>query len=168
MTVLVTAASRHGATDEIADAIGRVLVECGVEADVRKVEDVDDLARYDGVVLGSAVYFGKWLDPARRFVDEHAGELVERPTWLFSSGPTGASLQPEGKRAVEIDEIAEKTGALEHRLFAGRIERRELGFAERAVVRAVRAETGDFRDWDAIKAWAAGIADAVRTGAARP
>jgi menaquinone-dependent protoporphyrinogen oxidase len=167
MTVLVTAASRHGATYEIAEAIGRALVERGVEAEVRKLEDVADLAGYEAVVLGSAVYFGNWLEPARRFVDEHAGELAERPTWLFSSGPTGVPPRPEGERAVQIDEVAAKTGALEHQLFAGRIERSELGFAERAVVRGVRAETGDFRDWDAIAAWAAGIAEAVRRRAER-
>ena len=33
-----------------------------------------------------------------------------------------------------------------------------LGFAERAIVKAVRAPEGDFRDWSAIDRWAADIA----------
>jgi hypothetical protein len=33
-----------------------------------------------------------------------------------------------------------------------------LGFGERAVVTAMRAPTGDFRDWDAVAAWADAIA----------
>ncbi len=165
MRVLVTAASRHGATDEIANAIGRALYERGVEAEVRKLEDVDGLAGYDGVVLGSAVYYGKWLASARRFVDEHAVELAARPTWLFSSGPTGEPARPDAEKAVQIGEIAATTGALEHRVFAGRLERSELGLAERAIVRGVGAQTGDFRDWDEIATWADGIADLVQARA---
>src|SRR5581483_8068768 len=87
MTVLVTAASRHGGTAEIAAAIGRVLRERGVVADVVPVEDVDSLAEYDAVVLGSGVYVGRWLESARTFVDRHGNDLAARPVWLFSSGP---------------------------------------------------------------------------------
>ena len=66
MTVLVAAASKYGATAEIAEAIGRGLRETGVAADVRPVEQVGDLSGYTEVVLGSAVYVGRWLEPARR------------------------------------------------------------------------------------------------------
>ena len=55
MTVLVTAASRHGATREIAEAIGRTLVERGVAVDVTDPGEVSDLSGYEAVVLGSAV-----------------------------------------------------------------------------------------------------------------
>ena len=94
MTVLVAAASKYGATAEIAEAIGRALREGGVAADVRPVEQAGDLAGYAGVVLGSAVYVGRWLEPGRRFVDEHAEELAAKPTWLFSSGPVGDPPKP--------------------------------------------------------------------------
>ncbi len=94
MTVLVAAASKYGATQEIAEAIGRVLAECGVGAEVMRVEDVGDVTGYEAVVLGSAVYMGSWLEPARRFVEEHGDELAALPTWLFSSGPTGDPPRP--------------------------------------------------------------------------
>ena len=87
MTVLVTAASRHGGTREIAEAIARELEAQGVSVELRELEEVSDLGRYDAVVLGSAVYLGRWLEPALRFVERHADELAERKTWLFSSGP---------------------------------------------------------------------------------
>ena len=53
MTVLVAVASKHEATAEIAEAIGRGLREGGVAADVRPVEQADNLSGYAGVVLGS-------------------------------------------------------------------------------------------------------------------
>ena len=55
MHVLVTVASRHGSTREIADAIAQELRMPGIDADVRHVEEVPDLNSYDAVVLGSAI-----------------------------------------------------------------------------------------------------------------
>jgi len=161
MSVLVVAASRHGATCEIAEEIGRVLEARGIPADVRRIEGVDDVGEYDAVVLGSAVYVGKWLEPAQRFVDRHAAELAARPTWLFSSGPIGDPPRPAAEQAVSVDAMVEATRAREHRLFAGRLEKSRLGFAERAVVVAFRAPEGDFRDWDEIRVWAETVADAI-------
>ncbi len=163
MTVLVAAASKHGATQEIAEAIGRALGERGLDADVAKIEEVAGLDAYEAVVLGSAVYVGNWLEPARRFVDEYGDELAERPTWLFSSGPLGDPPRPTEEKAVQVDEIVERTRARDHRLFAGRLDKSRLSFPERAVVLAVRASDGDFRDWDEIAAWAGDIADALGT-----
>jgi menaquinone-dependent protoporphyrinogen oxidase len=164
MTVLVAAASKHGATQEIAEAIGRALTERGVATEVKRIDDVADLAPYEAVVLGSAVYTGQWLEPARWFVDEHHDELAARPTWLFTSGPIGDPPKPAEDEAVRIGPIVEATRAREHRLFAGKLDRSKLGFGERAMVRAFRAQEGDFRDWDEIAAWAAGIAQALQQG----
>jgi len=161
MTVLVAAASRHGATNEIAAAIGRVLREHGVEADVEKVEDVESLERYDAVVLGSAVYVGQWLEPARTFVDAHGEELAARRTWLFSSGPIGDPPKPEPEESVKLDAIVERTSPEGTRVFGGKIDRKHLGLAERAVMRAVRAREGDYRDWRAIRGYAKEIADTL-------
>jgi len=162
MAVLVGAASRYGATREIAEAIGRVLAEHGVETDVSEIDEVDGAAGYEAVVLGSAVYVGQWLEPARRFVEEHGDELADRPTWLFSSGPIGDPPRPTEDKAVQIDSIVATTRAREHRLFAGKLDKSSLSFGERAVVFAFRASEGDFRDWDDIRAWATGIAVALQ------
>ena len=161
MTVLVAAASKYGATAEIAEAIGRALRESGVSADVRPVEQVGDLSGYAGVVLGSAVYVGRWLEPTRRFVDEHAEELAAKPTWLFSSGPVGDPPKPEAAEAVQIEPLMAATKARGHRLFAGKIEKGKLGFGERALLLALRVPEGDFRDWAEIAAWATMIAGAI-------
>lgn len=162
MTVLVAAASKHGATREIADAIARSFGEAGFDVDAENVEDVTDVTGYDAVVLGSAVYMGDWLESARRFVDEHGDELAARLTWLFSSGPAGDPPRPSTDSAVNIDPIAATIQPRDHRLFPGKLDKTQLSFAERAVVVAVRAAEGDFRDWDEIATWAAAIASELQ------
>ncbi len=161
MTVLVAASSRYGATSEIAEAIGRTLARRGVPVDVRDVGQVSDLSGYQAAVLGSAVYMGQWRQDARHFVEAHRDELAAMPTWLFSSGPPGDPLRPGAADAVRVDELMAATGAREHRLFAGRIERGRLTAAHRAIARVVRASDGDFRDWSEIEAWAYAIASTL-------
>src|SRR6478735_11803045 len=87
--VLVASASKHGSTEEIAQAIADVLLAHGLCVDVRRMEDVATALPYEAYVLGSAVYMGNWLRVAHRFVDRHSELIRTRPTWLFSSGPIG-------------------------------------------------------------------------------
>jgi menaquinone-dependent protoporphyrinogen oxidase len=124
MTVLVAAASKHGATDEIAERIGADLAAHGVDVEVKKLQDVSGLGGYEAFVLGSGIYLGKWLKEARRFVDAHAAELAQRPTWLFASGsivgdpPVGDD--PNAVRAALVERLVETTHARELKLFAGK------------------------------------------------
>lgn len=159
MRVLVTAASRHGATHEIAEAIARGLASRGVDADATPAEELAALDGYDAFVIGSAVYVGRWLDAARELVEEHRGTLRRSPVWLFSSGPLGPpeALKPEGD-PVDVAGLMDALEANDHRVFAGRLDKKLLGFGEKAIAIAVRAPEGDFRDWDAIDAFAGEIA----------
>ncbi|MGI8949503.1 MAG: flavodoxin domain-containing protein [Ornithinimicrobium sp.] len=160
MHVLVTAGSKHGATAEIAAAIGAALGDRGIQATVADPSDVTDLEGYDAVVLGSAVYAGHWLEPARDLVDRLHDALATRLVWLFSSGPVGDPAKPD-EGPVEVAGIAQITRARSHRVFAGKLDRSKLGFGEKAIVMALRAPEGDFRDWQAISTWAAEIAEAL-------
>src|SRR5262249_47539574 len=63
MKVLVCAASKYGATSEIAQAVADVLAERGCQAMVLPPEKAGAVEEYDAVVLGSAVYMGQWLNP---------------------------------------------------------------------------------------------------------
>ena len=160
--VLVTAASTHGATAEIAEAIGRTLAEYGLAATVIPPGDVSDVERYDAVILGSAVYTGHWLDAAKDFAERYRPSLAARPVWLFSSGPVG---EPSGKLAqamandpVELPAICAATGAKDHQMFAGKLDRKSLTPVQRAVLLAFPGLNGDFRDWAKIRQWAVGIA----------
>lgn len=160
MRVLITAASKHGSTTEIAEAIGRHLADAGLDVDVVGPKQVADLDGYDAVVLGSAVYAGHWMDPAKDLVARLRGPLTSRPVWLFSSGPIGDPPAPE-EDAVEVADIVAATDAREHRVLAGNVDMERLRLPEKAIVRALRVPVGDYRDWDDVAGWAAQIADTL-------
>jgi menaquinone-dependent protoporphyrinogen oxidase len=161
-TVLVTAASRHHGTLEIANAIAAGLVARGLAAEAQPIDGVTDLSPYGAVILGSAVYMNRWLSEARRFAQVHASELSSMPVWLFSSGPLGPPDHPiPPGESADVPVLMRLTRAVDHRTFGGRLEMRHLRFAERAVARAIHAPEEDDRDWDAIDAFAGDIADEV-------
>ncbi len=161
MRILVAFASRHGSTQEIAERIGAVLSEVLVEhdperqVDVLAVDAVHNVEDYDVVLVGSAIYLGRWLRPARRFLRASEAQLRQRPVWLFSSGP----VEDSPSQAIELGELGKLFGARDHRVFGGRLRIADLGIAERTVLRAVHATDGDYRDWSEVTAWAAQIAD---------
>lgn len=160
--VLVTAASKYRATAGIANAIAETLTEHGLTVTVLAPEAVDSIEGYDAVVLGSAVYTGHWLDPAKDLVARFRHALAARPVWLFSSGPVGDPsrklVQQMGVDPVDVGDILTATKARGHRMFAGKLDRKNLGFAQRAALLAFRGLEGDFRDWGEIRGWAEGIA----------
>ncbi len=161
--VAVVYASKHGSTREIAEALESTLAGRGLETRLGSVEDTIDLSTCDALVLGSAVYMGRWMKAASEFVDSHAREIAGKPTWLFSSGPIGNPPEPMDE-PFGLSELKARLGARDHRVFAGKIDKSQLGFAEKAVLMAVRAEEGDSRNWDDIRSWAGGIADELKSG----
>jgi menaquinone-dependent protoporphyrinogen oxidase len=159
--VLVVVASRHGSTREIAVALGRAIQYAGsatgMTAVVLPAEQRPDAGQFDAVVVGSAVYAGRWLPSARDYVTACAGPLRNRPVWLFSSGPIGSPPYPP-EESYDVAPLTALIGARAHSTFPGRLEKRLLTFGERAMVTAMRAPVGDFRDWEAVAAWGAEIA----------
>lgn len=163
MKVLVTAASKHGSTQMIADEVVRGLRDRHIDAVFAAPEAVHSLREYNAVVVGSAIYTGHWMAPVTSFIRSHHAELLGREVWLFSSGPVGDPPVPAAESA-EAEHLAKEIGAREHRVFPGRIERARLGRLERVLARAVHAQEGDFRDWDAVQDWTKSIADALLGG----
>ncbi|GIK76714.1 MAG: flavodoxin [Acidobacteria bacterium] len=165
MEVLVAYASKHGSTAEIAAAVAAEIREHGLGADCVAAGEVADVERYDAVVLGSAVYLKRWQGDARHFLRVHAKALAGRPFWVFSSGPTGDPAEDdvawqEPKRTIAR---AEKLGARDHVVFGGRVSP-EGGRMQRTMAEGMPEEYRDRRDWDQIRAWAAGVAAELRAG----
>jgi menaquinone-dependent protoporphyrinogen oxidase len=157
MKVLVTAASKHGATAEIASVIGAVLETEKLDVDVLAPDDVTFVDCYDAVVLGSGVYAGHWLKPAKEFVERHEAALRERPVFVFSSGPVGAPPKETDEPAEQKSTVA-LVGAIDRRVFGGRITGSQLGSFEKLIIRIVKAPLADDRPWDDIAEWAKAIA----------
>lgn len=159
-SILVSAASRHGSTREIAHAIAESLRSAGLIVDAVDPDRVGSVEPYDAVALGSGIYAGRWLEAARRLTERHRATLKERPVWLFSSGPIGEPLTPVEEPQDGI-RLLRELHAREHRVFAGRLDPSELGWVERTITDMLKAPNGDFRDWGAIGGWAEEIAAAI-------
>jgi menaquinone-dependent protoporphyrinogen oxidase len=158
MTVLVAYASKHGSTQGIAERIAERLLQIGKEAEARPVDKVLDPGSYTAFVIGSAIYYGSWLKEATEWVHRNQALLAGHPVWLFSVGPLGTEVQDAEQQPKEMTEFQQAIRPREQRIFFGALDHSHLSFAERVMVKAVRAPEGDFRDWQVIDAWAASIA----------
>jgi menaquinone-dependent protoporphyrinogen oxidase len=167
--ILVTYATKYGATAEIAEKIGQVLRQAGLRTDVLPADNVSDLTPYQAVVLGSAVYIGKWRKQAVKFLQANEKMLAERQVWLFSSGPTGEGDPVEllkGWRFPEaLQPIVDRIQPRDIAVFHGDVNVKKLNFIEKWMIKNVKAPVGDFRDWEAITAWATAIADVLKEAA---
>ncbi|MFI8930718.1 flavodoxin domain-containing protein [Streptomyces sp. NPDC053474] len=156
-TVLVTYGSTYGSTAELARTIGDVLREEGLLVEVRSAGLIRDLAPYGAVVLGGALYAGRWQRDARRFARRHRVALARLPLWLFSSGPLDASAaQRNLPPPPSVRRLVRRLGARGHMTFGGRLDERAEGRLARMIVKS--GTGGDFRDVDAVSAWAEDVA----------
>jgi menaquinone-dependent protoporphyrinogen oxidase len=158
MTVLVAYASKHGSTQGIAERIAEKLRQLGKESEVRPLDAVEDPGSYEALVIGSAIYYGSWMKEATEWVHRNQAVLAQRPVWLFSVGPLGTEVKDAEQQPKEMAEFQQAIRPREQRVFFGLLDHHRLSFAERMVVKAVRAPEGDFRDWQAIEAWVESIA----------
>ena len=161
MKVLLTAASQHGTTVEIADAIARRLTSEGLEVVQNAPQDVDSLDGFDAVICGSAVYMTQWMTSAHDFMERFAQDLHKMPVWAFSVGMNGVPKHVP-QDPSRIGPVLTRIDAKELRSFAGRYDPALLSSRERAIVRLAGAVEGDSRDWDEIDQWAGEIASELK------
>lgn len=158
--ILIAYGSKRGGTAEIALAIGEVLSERGFHVDCMRADQANDPNDYDAVIVGGALYMFRWHRAARRFVAANVPSLRARPTWLFSSGPLDASASSKTIPPVRrVAKLLERIGARGHETFGGRLLPDAHGFPASSMA---RTHSGDWRDWDQIRAWAKSIGDQVR------
>ena len=164
--LLVAYGTKYGSTAEIAERVARALQSAGVDAEVKRARDVRSLEGYDGVVLGSAVYMGRWRGDALRLLRRLRGRLGERPLWIFSSGIVGEDPEEDpGKwaRPTKVQALADQLAARDHAVFGGRVAE-DGGPMRQSMARNTAEELRDRRDWEQIDAWATGIASALPAG----
>jgi menaquinone-dependent protoporphyrinogen oxidase len=155
MTLLIAYGSKRGSTREVAEALAKKLAEGEREVELRRAADVDDLAPYDGVILGGSLYFGRLHGDAVRFLAKHRRTLSELPVAVFALGPTRAEPHDLAASRAQLDKALEKAPGVEPQsvaVFGGVIDPTKLPFP------LSRTSPSDARDWDAIDAWADEIA----------
>lgn len=166
-TILVTYASKYGATREIAEKIGENLRQAGLGVDVLPVTGVRELTDYQAVVLGSAIYIGKWQKEAESFLQENEKTLTDRPVWIFSSGPSGngdpLALVEGALVPTNLKAITDRIQPRDITIFHGNIDLTKINFMEKfAVKNVVKKPFGDYRDWNMIKNWTNQIASVLK------
>lgn len=163
--ILVTYGSTREGTAGIATAMADTLRTRDIAVDCLAADAVRSIDDYDAVVVGGALYMARWHRAARRFVARFASQLRVRPVWLFSSGPLDASASTtEIAPVAEVASLMKRIGARGHATFGGRLAPGARGFIASSMA---RTRAGDWRDWDAIRAWTDRVADVIAT-APRP
>ncbi len=158
--VLVVYASKRGGTEGIAEAIADRLREDDLDVDLRPAGKARGLRDYDAVVLGSALYAGRWLPDAVRVLRRLAKDPRHPPVWVFHSGPLGDKgaskpISLPGKVAT----LAGKVGAPPVVTIGGRLVEDADGFIAGKMAKKV---AGDWRSPDDIRAFADRVAAALR------
>jgi menaquinone-dependent protoporphyrinogen oxidase len=158
-SVLVAYASKYGSTGGVADAIGKELCAKGFNADVVAIKNAGNIRSYQGVVIGSAIYRGKWMSEAIDFVNKNQDILCQMPVAYFLVCMT-LSQPTEEKRAQVLsymDDILKAVPRIKPvgiGTFAGALNYGNLSWLNKKILKSKGSPEGDFRDWNAIRAWA--------------
>ncbi len=159
--ILVTYASQGGATAGVAEAIGQALSGNGNVVDVHPAKEIVDLSPYRAVVIGSAVHSGKWMPEALEFIASHQDALRRIPTAIFQVCMMLATNNEQYKRMVPnwLDPLRAQIKPIAEASFAGalwpdRYAKLSEKLGLRIFLASIKLEAGDYRDWDAIHAWA--------------
>ncbi len=162
--VLVACASKRGSTAEIGEAVVDALREEGLDAELRTIREARNLAPYDAVVLGSAVYASRWRSEAVSYLLRHRRALSERDLWLFQSGPLDRSADEyEISLPPKVARVAGEIGARGHATFGGNLSADTSGWIAKKMVQG--GHGGDFRNFERIHHWGVEIAHALGASA---
>lgn len=167
MRILIAYATRTGSTQGVAEAIARVFCDVGDRVDVLDAEDITHVGEYDGVIIGSAIRIRRWLSEARELITENEDVLARMPVAYFAVGLTLVHKRAGGGEVAEAESYAhlpEKSAPSIHPVstasFAGALYPDRLSLGERAITAAFGVPAGDYRDFDAIRAWATEVRQA--------
>jgi menaquinone-dependent protoporphyrinogen oxidase len=152
LSVLVAYATRYGSTQEVAAAITTTLREDGIKVNLQPMQDVKNLDNYNAVVLGAAIYNARWHPEAHIFLAKYQETLRQIPVAIFALGPLSTSEAAMQRSCRQLDMELEKYPWLKPvavEIFVGKSDPTKLGVLDRLFSRA-----SDFRDWQAIRAWA--------------
>ncbi len=168
--VLVAYASQYGSTSEVAAAIGEVFCQYDLGVDVKAIADIQELAPYQAVIIGSPIQSEAWKQEAIDFVEVHQATLSQMPVAYFLTCMTLglAEITPEVRQRVAgyLDPVYEQVPTVrpvDIGLFAGALDYSKMSYAMQTLYRAFSEDDtdGDYRDWAAIRGWASQIADSL-------
>ena len=160
--ILVAYATAAGSTGEVAEAIGKALADGGAAVDVRRAKEVADVSGYRAVVLGTGIRAGQVYREAASFAETHQQALSQMPVAYFVVCSTLGENTEENRATASayLDQLQEKAPAakpVDKGLFGGVMDYGKLPLLLRLIIKAMKKPEGDWRDWDAIRAWATNL-----------
>jgi len=161
-SILIAYATRSGSTQEVAEKIAATLRERGLAVDVQPVKQVQTLDGYRAVVVGAPLYMSDWLKEARNFLSRHRATLTTLPVAIFALGPTEDKEKDWTETRKQFDKVLSQFPWLTPvaaELFGGRFDPARLALPYNLIPGLKRMPVNDIRDWDAISAWANGLAE---------
>lgn len=166
--IQVVYGSKMGGTRGIAEELTDEMVRAGLTVDLVDASASPDAvpAKAAAVVVGSAVYAGRWRPEVVDYLNRNVGELVNLPVWMFHSGPCGVhaatTIVPV---PAKVRRLAEQIRSHAPVTFGGRLEpETAVGFLARRMAKGPMA--GDFRDMEAVRALARSVAEELSTSPA--
>jgi menaquinone-dependent protoporphyrinogen oxidase len=167
--ILIAYGSRCGSTGGVAEAVGQVLSAAGATVDVRLVKNVNDVSPYQAVIVGSAIRMGKWLPEVVDFIKTHQETLSRVPVAYFAVclAMKDDTAENRQKALGYLDPVRKQFPQVKPAdigLFAGAVDYGKLSFAYSLILKVKGAPEGDFRNWEAIRTWAAGVRPALDSG----
>jgi menaquinone-dependent protoporphyrinogen oxidase len=159
--ILVVYASEYGSTGSVAEAIGKELCSKGAKVDVLVARNVKNLSSYQGVVIGSAIYRGKWMPEATDFVKANYEILGQVPVAYFMVCMAVHQPGEENRRKAlsYLDPVLQsipQVRPVDIEPFAGVMNYSNLSWFNKKIIISKGVPEGDFRNWEAIRAWARG------------
>lgn len=157
--ILVAYATRAGSTEGIAGTVTEVLRDAGYDVDLSLLNSDLTPDVYDAVILGGPIYMGSMRE-VEEYVRAHHAALESRFKAAFAVGMSFVE-DDEEKQAAAREALSKALSPFEPAhlgYFAGKTDPAELSFLQRAALKIVSSPIGDFRDYDAIRAWALEVA----------
>ena len=157
--VLVTYGSWAGSAEEVAEEIARTMSGTDCEVDVIPADRVRDIEPYNAVVIGSAIHAGQMHPSVLAFLGKYRDALGNKKVAYFLVCLTMKDDTDENRCKVAsyleaAEEIAPNIEPVASGLFAGAMIYKKLPTGLRLIIRAMKAEEGDYRDWNTIRRWA--------------
>jgi len=157
--ILVAYATKHGSTREVAEAVAETLREHVLDVELQAASEVDDVDRFDAVVFGGSLYFGRWHADAVRFLRRHRRALEGLPNAVFALGPLtleDRDVQGAEKQLAHALRKVPEVEPISIAVFGGVVDPAKLRFP------FSRMPASDARDWDAVRDWARALADQLQ------
>lgn len=170
--IFMVYATTDGHTRKICERLRASIQARGERVTLVPMEDAGgvDLSRFDKIVVGASIRYGKHSPRVHEFADANAQALEAKPSAFFTVNLV--ARKPQKNRPETNPYLRKFLGQVRWRpkeleVFAGKLDYPRYGFVDRLIIRCIMALTGgptdpatvvEFTDWERVDAYAERVA----------